>query len=234
VLEVRDLHAGYGGVAAVRGVDLDVAAGEVVALVGPNGSGKTTLLRAITGLLRPMAGRVCLDGVRLDGAPAHDVVRRGVALVPEGRHVFPSMTVADNLAMGGYTRPRAEAAGAPEAVYALFPRLGERQGQRAGTLSGGEQQMLAIGRALMSRPRLLLLDEPSVGLAPAMVQVVLEALGRLRAAGTTVLLVEQNAAAALALADRGYVLELGRVTLHGSGPELLGDDRVRKAYLGED
>jgi branched-chain amino acid transport system ATP-binding protein len=233
VLEVRGLHAGYGGLPAVQDLELEVAAGEVVALVGANGAGKSTVLRVISGLLRPAAGSVLLDGERLDGAAAHEVVRRGVALVPEGRHAFPGLTVRENLEMGGYSRPRGELAGAVEGVLEVFPRLRDRAAQRAGTLSGGEQQMLVIGRALMSRPRLLLLDEPSVGLAPAMVEVVLATLSDLRATGTTILLVEQNAAAALALADRGYVLERGRVVLEGPGPGLLSDGRVRRAYLGE-
>ncbi|MFC3547165.1 MULTISPECIES: ABC transporter ATP-binding protein [Nonomuraea] len=225
MLSLDGVDAGYGGLRVLHGLSLEVAAGEIVALVGANGAGKSTTLRVASGLLRPTAGRVVFDGEELSGLPVHAVVRRGLVQVPEGRALFGPLTVAENLAMGAYHT------GEPaDRVLELFPRLAERLDQRADTMSGGEQQMLAIGRALMTRPRLLMLDEPSVGLAPLMVRAVFAALGRIRESGVAILLVEQNAAQALALADRAYVIESGVITL--SGDDLAGDERVRRAYLG--
>jgi branched-chain amino acid transport system ATP-binding protein len=234
MLEVRDLHVAYGAVEAIKGIDLTVEQGQVVTLIGANGAGKTTTLRTLSGLLRPTSGQVLFEGTRLDQVPAHDVVRLGVAHAPEGRKIFPLMTVEENLELGGYSRRAPSLVPDVEAVFGRFPRLLERRTQKAGTLSGGEQQMLAIGRALMSRPRLLLLDEPSMGLSPAMIALIFDTIAELRESGTTILLVEQNATAALALADVGYVLETGRVVLSGTGQELLEDDKVRRSYLGED
>ena len=235
LLEVVDLTVAYGAIEAVKGISLSVESGQVVTLLGTNGAGKTTTLRTISGLLRPRSGSVHFDGVRLDGAPAHQVVERGLAHSPEGRRIFPLMTVEENLELGAYSRSRAGGVREDiDAVFARFERLQERRGQKAGTLSGGEQQMLAIGRALMSRPRLLMLDEPSMGLSPIMIQLIFTTIAELKNAGTTILLVEQNASAALALADYGYVLETGRIVLEGTGTQLLNDDSVRKAYLGED
>ena len=234
LLEVRDLHVAHGQIEAVRGISFEVDAGQVVALIGSNGAGKTTTLRALSGLHRPTAGEVRLDGERIDRLPAHRIVARGVAHAPEGRRLFPRMTVRENLDLGAYRRQDPEVAADVAMVYDLFPVLAERRAQAAGTLSGGEQQMLAIGRALMSRPRLLMLDEPSMGLSPLVMRTIFATLGELKARGTTLLLVEQNAQAALALADRGHVLETGRVVLSGTAADLLGDDGVRKAYLGED
>jgi branched-chain amino acid transport system ATP-binding protein len=231
LLELRGVDVSYGVVPALRGVDLAVGAGEVVALLGANGAGKTTLLRTVSGLVAAGGGRVLLDGASLRGLAVHEVAARGVGHVPEGRRVFARMTVAENLLMGAY-RDRRRAREGLDAVYALFPRLAERASQRGGTLSGGEQQMLAIGRALMGRPRLLLLDEPSMGLAPLVVAKIFETIGRINADGVAVLLVEQNAASALAVAARGYVLETGRVTAADSAQALSADDRVRRAYLG--
>ncbi|MFC5813525.1 ABC transporter ATP-binding protein [Nonomuraea harbinensis] len=225
MLSLDGVDAGYGGLRVLHGLSLEVAAGEIVALVGANGAGKSTTLRVASGLLRPTAGRVVFDGAELSGLPVHAVVRRGLVQVPEGRALFGPLTVAENLAMGAYHT------GEPaDRVLELFPRLAERLDQRADTMSGGEQQMLAIGRALMTRPRLLMLDEPSVGLAPLMVRAVFAALRRIRESGVAILLVEQNAAQALALADRAYVIESGVITL--SGDDLAGDERVRRAYLG--
>ncbi|MFG1945664.1 ABC transporter ATP-binding protein [Nonomuraea sp. NPDC048826] len=225
MLSLDGIEAGYGGLRVLHDLSLEVAAGEIVALVGANGAGKSTTLRVASGLLRPSAGRVVFDGDELTGLPAHTVVRRGLVQVPEGRALFGPLTVAENLAMGAFHT------GEPaDRVLELFPRLAERIDQRADTMSGGEQQMLAIGRALMTRPRLLMLDEPSVGLAPLMVRAVFDALERIRDSGVAILLVEQNAAQALALADRAYVLENGVITL--SGTDLAGDERVRRAYLG--
>ncbi len=234
LLEVRDLHVAYGQIDAVRGIDFDVDAGEVVALIGSNGAGKTTTLRTLSGLQRPSSGEVRLDGERIDRLPAHEIVARGVAHAPEGRRLFPRMSVRENLDLGAYRRRDGEVEADVTMVYDLFPILAERRVQAAGTLSGGEQQMLAIGRALMSRPRLLMLDEPSMGLSPLVMRTIFSTLTELKARGTTLLLVEQNAQAALALADRGHVLETGRIVLSGTGAELLRDERVRKAYLGED
>jgi len=237
LLEVRGLSARYGAVAALRDVSLEVRAGELVALIGANGAGKSTLLRTIAGLMAPSSGRVTLEGRDVTGRPPEAILRSGIALVPERRRVFADLTVLDNLELGGYALPRGADfrrrldAGVDEA-YRLFPVLHRRRAQLAGTLSGGEQQMLAIGRALMSRPRLLLCDEPSLGLAPLVVQEIMRLLAALRAAGTTILLVEQNARMALRAADRAYVLETGSVVLAGSGAELLDNDELKAAYLG--
>jgi branched-chain amino acid transport system ATP-binding protein len=230
-LEKVEVH--YGGIRAVKGIDLVVNPGELVALIGANGAGKTTTLRAITGLVHAH-GRIRYDGEDIAGRPAHAIARRGLALVPEGRGVFPQLTIDENLAMGAYARnDRAAIAADVERVFGLFPRLKERRRQTAGTMSGGEQQMLAIGRALMSRPRLLLLDEPSMGLAPLMVEKIFEVIRLIAAEGVTMLLVEQNARLALEASHRAYVLESGLVTLAGAGSALLHDPQVRQAYLGE-
>jgi branched-chain amino acid transport system ATP-binding protein len=230
LLRLDSVAAGYRDLVAVRDVSLEVRAGEVVALIGGNGAGKTTTLRAITGLLPLARGRVELDGERLDGRAPSEIVARGIAHVPEGRQLFPSLSVRENLEEGA--RDRADRARQLEAVYALFPRLRERERQVAGTLSGGEQQMCAIGRGLMARPRLLLLDEPSLGLAPVMVSLIFENLKAINAAGTTILLVEQNVARALALAHRAYVIENGRIVLEGPREALQQNPHVKQAYLG--
>jgi branched-chain amino acid transport system ATP-binding protein len=232
MLEVRALESHYGRIPALKGIDLRVAEGELVALVGANGSGKTTLLRALSGVQRVSAGQVMFCGEDITRAPADQRVRLGIAQVPEGRLVFAPMSVEDNLRLGGYTRSRPERECAIERVYALFPALKERRRQAAGTLSGGQQQMLAIGRAMMALPRLLLLDEPSMGLAPRLVEEIFATLRSLKASGTTIFLVDQNAHAALAAADRGYVLETGRMVHSGTGSRLLEDDQVQQAYLG--
>ena len=234
LLEVRDLHVAYGAVQAIKGISLDVEEGQVVTLIGANGAGKTTTLRALSGLLKATSGEMRFDGKPLNGVPAHKIVARGIAQSPEGRKIFPLMTVQENLELGGFSRRGESLVKDIDGVFERFPRLLERRAQKAGTLSGGEQQMLAIGRALMSRPRLLMLDEPSMGLAPIMIQLVFSTIAELKEAGSTILLVEQNASAALGLADRGYVLETGRVVLSGTGRELRDDVNVRKAYLGED
>ncbi|HYH48733.1 MAG TPA: ABC transporter ATP-binding protein [Acidimicrobiia bacterium] len=234
LLEVRDLRVAYGPIEAVKGVSFEVHAGEVVALIGSNGAGKTTTLRTLSGLHRPSAGEIRLDGERIDHLPAHQIVVRGVAHAPEGRRLFPRMTVRENLDLGAYRRDDDEVEADVAMVQDLFPILAERRNQAAGTLSGGEQQMLAIGRALMSRPRLLMLDEPSMGLSPLVMRTIFATLAELKGRGTTLLLVEQNAQAALALADTGHVLETGRIVLSGSAADLLRDEGVRKAYLGED
>ncbi|MFN2555493.1 MAG: ABC transporter ATP-binding protein [Nitriliruptorales bacterium] len=234
MLEVRDLRVSYGRIEVVKGISLDVHRGEVVALIGANGAGKTTTLRTISGLLRPKAGEVRFGAEAIHHLPAHRVVERGIAHAPEGRRIFPRMTVLENLELGAFTRRSDGLRDDFERIFALFPVLADRRQQVAGTLSGGEQQMLAIGRALMSQPRLLMLDEPSMGLAPLMTQRILTTLEELRGQGTTILLVEQNAQAALSLADRAYVIETGRVVLSGTGAQLLADAQVRKAYLGED
>jgi branched-chain amino acid transport system ATP-binding protein len=234
VLTVEGLKARYGRIEALKGVDLTVAAGEIVALVGANGAGKTTLLKTISGIEPAAAGRIVFEGEPIERLASHARVARGIAQSPEGRQVFGPLSVEDNLRLGGYRRRDGGAAVAAdlERCFTLFPILKERRRQAAGSLSGGQQQMLAISRALMAAPKLLLLDEPSLGLAPVIVDQILEAIARLRGDGVTVLLVEQNAAAALAIADRGYVLELGKVTLTGSGQDLLDDPKVREAYLG--
>ncbi len=235
MLEVSGLRVSYGGINAVRGIDLAVSAGEMVTLIGANGAGKTTTLKALTGLIRPAAGGVRYNGEDLIGVPVHQRVKMGIALVPEGRGIFPRLTVAENLDMGAYSRDDAAAVRSDRArVYALFPRLAERHRQTGGTLSGGEQQMLAIGRAMMSRPRLLLLDEPSMGLAPLMVQKIFETIRAIAADGVTILLVEQNAKLALEMCQRGYVMESGEITLHDNAQALLANPQVRRAYLGED
>jgi branched-chain amino acid transport system ATP-binding protein len=233
-LEVRDLVVAYGAIQAVRGVTFSVEKGQIVSLIGSNGAGKTTTLRTISGLLRPVSGSITLDGKPIHAKPAHEILALGVAHSPEGRRLFARMTVEENLRLGAYTRT--DEAGIVEdldRVYSMFPVLGERRRNKAGLFSGGEQQMLAIGRALMSRPTLLMLDEPSMGLSPIMTQQIFATVRELKAAGTTVLLVEQNALAALALSDEAHVIDLGRTTLSGSGPELLADPRVQEAYLGE-
>ena len=233
LLELQDVEVAYGDLPALRGVSLGVEEGETLSVVGANGAGKTTMLRAISGLLRPRAGRILLDGARLDQMPSHVIVARGVVQVPEGRKIFPGLTVKENLELGSYVAAaRAHRRQSLERVLGLFPRLAERQRQAAGTMSGGEQQMLAIGRALMARPRILMLDEPSLGLAPIIVQEIFRIIAEINRLGTTVLLVEQNTRQALSLSRRGYVLENGRIALEGTGTELLGNEHVRRAYLG--
>jgi branched-chain amino acid transport system ATP-binding protein len=234
LLEVRGLAVRYGGIEAVRGIDLEVQQGELVTLIGANGAGKTSTLKALAGLLTPSAGEVRFGGQPLQGVPVHQLIRRGLALVPEGRGVFPRLTVAENLAMGAYARDDSAAIATDlERVFGMFERLYERRDQKAGTLSGGEQQMLAIGRALMGRPRLLLLDEPSMGLAPLMVQKIIGVIRQVAAEGMTVLLVEQNARLALQAAQRAYVMEGGRISFSDTAAACLNDPRVRAAYLGE-
>jgi branched-chain amino acid transport system ATP-binding protein len=233
LLELEAVEVAYGDLPALRGVSLLLEEGETLSVVGANGAGKTTMLRAISGLLRPRAGRILLDGERLDRTPCHEIVARGVVQVPEGRKIFPTLTVRENLELGSYVAAaRARRAESLDRVLSLFPRLAERRRQAAGTMSGGEQQMLAIGRALMARPRVLMLDEPSLGLAPIVVQEIFRIIGEINRLGTTVLLVEQNTRQALGLSRRGYVLENGRVVLEGSGAELLGNEHVKRAYLG--
>jgi branched-chain amino acid transport system ATP-binding protein len=233
VLEVTGLAAGYGRAIALHDVSLDVGSGEIVAILGPNGAGKTTLVNSLAGVLTPVAGSVVFDGSDLLAIPPHEVIGHGVALVPEGRRIFPRMTVAENLEIGSYTRSaRPEHDSALAWVHEIFPRLAERRTQEAGTLSGGEQQMLAIGRALMAKPKLLLLDEPSLGLAPIIVQDIFEVLNEVNQAGVSILLVEQNAVEALDLATRGYVLEEGTIVGEDQADALLEDERLRKAYLG--
>jgi branched-chain amino acid transport system ATP-binding protein len=238
LLAVDGLEVAYGKIRAVKGVSFSVSTGAVVTLIGANGAGKTTTLRTLSGLQAPSAGTVSFEGRRIDAVPAHEIVQLGIAHVPEGRRIFPRMTVRENLELGAFTRAVKGQAGEVAAdfdrVFALFPILAERRGQAGGTLSGGEQQMLAIGRAMMSRPRLLMLDEPSMGLSPIMMNTIFTTLAELKAQGTTILLVEQNAQAALALADRAYVIESGSVVLEGSAADLSASEKVRKAYLGED
>jgi branched-chain amino acid transport system ATP-binding protein len=233
VLEVRDLHVYYGEIHALKGASLSVEKGEIVALLGPNGAGKTTTLKTISGLLAPRSGGVTLEGQSLVGVPAHEIVRRGLAHVPEGRRIFNRLSVAENLEMGAYTRSDGAIGEDMDRAFTLFPRLRERRTQVAGTLSGGEQQMLAIGRALMARPRLLLLDEPSMGLAPVLVEQIFETIQDINRQGTPILLVEQNAAMALTIAQRGYVLETGAIVLEGSARALGENADIRRAYLGE-
>ena len=235
MLEVSGLRVSYGGINAVKGIDFAVRAGEMVTLIGANGAGKTTTLKALTGLLRPVAGAVRYNGEDIIAVAVYQRVKMGIALVPEGRGIFPRLTVEENLDMGGYVRNDVAAIRADrDHVYALFPRLAERRRQTGGTLSGGEQQMLAIGRAMMSRPRLLLLDEPSMGLAPLMVQKIFATIRAIAAEGVTIMLVEQNARLALEVCQRGYVMESGKITLHDNAQALLANPLVRRAYLGED
>jgi branched-chain amino acid transport system ATP-binding protein len=233
LLDVVDLQVRYGAIAAIKGISFHVGDGEIVALLGANGAGKTTTQKTVSGMLRPSAGSITFDGKRIDGIPPHELINLGVCHVPEGRHVFPRMTVEENLVMGAFRFRSPDQAVLAE-VLDMFPRLKERLSQQGGTLSGGEQQMLAIGRALMGKPRLLLLDEPSMGLAPLIVEQIFEIVRGINANGVSVLLVEQNARQALLLADRGYVLETGELVLSGTGRELLADDRIRAAYLGEE
>ena len=233
MLKIEDLHVYYGAIHAIKGISLDVPDGEIVALIGSNGAGKSTTLRTISGLMRPKKGRIMYDGEDITGVPAHKIVGKGLCQVPEGRHVFANMTVLENLELGAYLRNDKDGiAKDMEAVFEKFPRLLERKNQIAGTLSGGEQQMLAMARALMSRPKLLLLDEPSMGLAPLLVKEIFNIIKEINASGTTVLLVEQNANMALSIADKAYVLETGRITLSGTAAELASSEEVRKAYLG--
>jgi branched-chain amino acid transport system ATP-binding protein len=232
MLEVNDVHVYYDAIHALKGVSFSIAKGELVTLLGANGAGKTTTLKTISGLLRPRRGTIKLEDAPLEDVEPHVIVRRGVAHVPEGRKIFPRFTVLENLQIGAYTRPQNSLRPELEFVFEVFPRLKERQKQYGGTLSGGEQQMLAIGRALMTKPKLLLLDEPSMGLAPKIVEQILERIRAINRAGVTVLLVEQNAAMALAISHRGYVLETGSIQLEGSASDLAGNDLVRQAYLG--
>ncbi|HEU4342788.1 MAG TPA: ABC transporter ATP-binding protein [Candidatus Binatia bacterium] len=232
MLKVDDVHVYYDAIHALKGVSFHVEKGELVTLLGANGAGKTTTLKTLSGLLRPRRGNIELDGESLAQTAPDEIVRRGVAHVPEGRRVFPRFTVLENLQIGGYSRDKSSLGPEMDFVFEMFPRLKERQKQVAGTLSGGEQQMLAIARALMAKPKLLLLDEPSMGLAPKIVEQILETIRSINRAGVTVLLVEQNAAMALAISHRGYVLETGSVILEGEAGDLAGNDRVRQAYLG--
>jgi branched-chain amino acid transport system ATP-binding protein len=234
LLEVRDLHVFYGNIEAIKGVSLEIREGEIVTLIGANGAGKTTTLNAISGLLRPRSGSISYQGHALAGVPAYEVVTRGLSQAPEGRKIFPRMSIRENLEMGAFSRPRQDLTADFERVYDLFPVLRERESQPGGTLSGGEQQMLAMGRALMAGPKLLMLDEPSMGLAPMLVQKIFDIVKEINAQGTTILLVEQNAHVALEISNRGYVLETGRVTLTDDAASLLRDPHVQEAYLGAD
>ena len=234
MLKVENLSVSYGVIAAVKGVSFEVGQGEIVALIGANGAGKTTILQTITGLIAPRGGSIRFDGADLLKTPAHKIVSLGMAHVPEGRRIFQELSVLENLRLGAFTRKdKKEIEDSLEMVYARFPRLKERRTQIAGTLSGGEQQMLAMGRALMSRPKISLMDEPSMGLSPLLVSEVFDIIREINAAGTTVLVVEQNARKVLSIADRAYVLETGKIVLEGNAADLLNDDSVKKAYLGE-
>ena len=232
LLQVEDINVYYGAIHAIKGISFEVYPDEIVTLIGANGAGKSTTLNTIAGLLRPRTGRVMLEGKDLAAIPASRLVSQGMALCPEGRRIFQQMTVRENLEMGGYTRPKSEIPASLEEMFTRFPRLKEREKQIAGTLSGGEQQMLAMARALMSKPKLLMLDEPSMGLAPILVEQIFDIIKELHAAGVTILLVEQNAQMALSIADRAYVLETGRIAMTGEASALLKNDDVRKAYLG--
>ncbi len=234
ILKVEDLHTFYGQIEALKGISLEVQEGEIVTLIGANGAGKSTTLKTLSGQLVPAQGRIEFLGEDIAGLPAHTVTQKGIIQVPEGRRIFPRMSVEENLEMGAFLREdKAGIAESMERVFTLFPRLRERRSQKGGTLSGGEQQMLATGRGMMASPKLLMLDEPSMGLAPVVVEMIFETIRRLNAEGITILLVEQNAAMALNLAHRGYVLETGTIALEGTGKELLTNERVRKTYLGE-
>ena len=232
LLKVNNLHVYYGAIHAIKGITLEVNEGEIVTLIGANGAGKSTTLNTIVGLLKPRQGSIAFAGMPVDGIPASKMVYRGLSLCPEGRRIFQQMTVKDNLVMGGFSRPNEELQESMEHVYSFFPRLKEREKQIAGTLSGGEQQMLAMGRALMSKPKLLMLDEPSMGLAPILVEQIFDIVKELNEAGVTILLVEQNAQMALSVANRAYVLGTGLITISGDAADILADDRVRAAYLG--
>jgi branched-chain amino acid transport system ATP-binding protein len=234
MLEVKDLQVSYGMIQAIKGISFEVNQGEVIALIGANGAGKTTILHTVTGLLAPKAGSIMFEGQDITKVPAHKIVSMGMAHVPEGRRVFAQLSVYDNLKMGAYTRTdKNEIEESLEMVYKRFPRLEERKNQMAGTLSGGEQQMLAMGRALMSKPKIILMDEPSMGLSPIFVNEIFNIIQEVSASGTTVLLVEQNAKKALSIADRAYVLETGNIALEGDAKVLMNDDSIKKAYLGE-
>ena len=232
LLKVDDIHVYYGSIHAIKGISFEVNEGEIVTLIGANGAGKSTTLNTVSGLLKPRSGLITFEGKGIVGIGASRIVGLGMALCPEGRRVFQQMTVRENLEMGGYSRPKEEIPASLEDVFQRFPRLKEREKQIAGTLSGGEQQMLAMGRALMSKPKLLMLDEPSMGLAPILVEQIFDIIKELHAAGTTILLVEQNAQMALSIANRAYVLGTGKITISGPAKEVLADDRVREAYLG--
>ncbi len=234
ILELQDVHSYYGHIHALKGISLSVDKGEIVTLIGANGAGKTTTLKTISGLLHPRQGSILLDGERIDGIPPHLIVMRGIGQSPEGRGIFPRLSVMENVELGAYARKDKEGIQRDlDHVLALFPRLQERRNQVGGTLSGGEQQMLAMGRALMTHPRVLLLDEPSMGLAPVLVETIFEIIRELNREGTTILLVEQNAAKALAVANRGYVIQTGQIVLHDSAQNLRRNEQVRKSYLGE-
>ncbi|MEU6861879.1 ABC transporter ATP-binding protein [Streptomyces sp. NPDC046876] len=235
LLKVEDLKVAYGKIEAVKGISFEVNQGEIVCLVGTNGAGKTTTLRTLSGLIKPRSGSVTFDGQPLASVPAHKIVSLGLAHSPEGRHIFPRLTIAENLQLGAFLRTDKEGIEKDiQRAYEMFPILGERRKQAAGTLSGGEQQMLAMGRALMSQPKLLMLDEPSMGLSPLMMQKIMSTISELKSTGMTILLVEQNAQAALSLADQAHVMEIGKIVLSGTGQDLLHNEDVRKAYLGED
>ena len=234
LLEIRDLKVNYGGIEALKGISFDVKEGEIVTLIGANGAGKSTTLRSIMSVVTPSAGSISYNGEDITHMPTDEIVKRGIVLVPEGRRVFPNLTVLENLRIGAYLRTDKEGIEADiQHVYSLVPRLEERSWQQAGTLSGGEQQMLAVGRALMAKPRLIMMDEPSLGLAPLVVKDIFSIIRRINESGTTVLLIEQNANAALKIANRGYVMQTGNVTMTGTGLELLNDQSVREAYLGK-
>ena len=232
LLKVNGIHVYYGAIHAIKGISLEVNEGEIVTLIGANGAGKSTTLNTIAGLLKPRQGSIAFAGMPVDGTSASKMVYKGLSLCPEGRRIFQQMTVKENLEMGAFSRPNEEIAASIDRVYGFFPRLKEREKQVAGTLSGGEQQMLAMGRALMSKPRLMMLDEPSMGLAPILVEQIFDIIREMNAAGTTILLVEQNAQMALSVANRAYVMETGRITMEGDADDLMHDDNVRKAYLG--